>query len=210
MSQPEPAFNMFGNKLGRVLSCYLLLVLFGSILLDQVSKWETQKKLLIHESKEDINNYRGTSFPIGTLGDRHTDGVPFYIGLKFQYARNTGAAFSMFSDWPDAVRVPFFYGVTIVAMVMIVFLLRGLPYNQHCTRVGLVFIAAGAIGNFLDRLQYGYVVDFIDVDWNFFGWRHDFAIFNVADISINIGIYLYIIDFFITYRREKRQKLASA
>lgn len=202
----DAPFKLFSTSLGRKLSCYLFLVFLGSVLLDQVSKWEVQDKLLINEfDKDDIRTFQGDRYVIGSIGDRSKDaGAPFYIGLKFQYSRNPGAAFSMFSSWPDNIRVPFFYAVTVIAIVMIGYLLSSLPYNQHCTRVGLIFIAAGAVGNFLDRLHYGYVVDFIDFDWNFFGWYHDFAIFNVADMSINIGIYLYIIDFFISRKREKK------
>lgn len=196
---------------------FLVLIFLGSVGLDQASKTEVQEKLLISEfDKSDIRTFRGARHSIGSVGNKNPapDETPFYVGLKFQYSRNPGAAFSMLAELDDSIRVPFFYAVTLIAVVMIAYLLKGLPYDQHFTRVGLIFIAGGAIGNFLDRVFYGYVVDFIDFDWNLFGWRHDFAIFNVADISINIGIYLYIIDFFITWRKtrkaEKDEKLAES
>lgn len=206
-------FSFFGTRRGRLMCLSLLLVFLGSVGLDQASKTEVQEKLLIEEfDKENIRTYRGGRHYIGAIGTKvvSENEVPFYIGLKFQYSRNPGAAFSMLATLDDSIRIPFFYGVTVVAIVMISFLLRDLPYNQHLTRVGLVFIASGAIGNFLDRIFYGYVVDFIDFDWNLFGWRHDFAIFNVADIAINIGIILYFIDFFITWSHERKQKAQAA
>lgn len=205
-----PPFPLLASPLGRKLSLALVLIFLGSVALDQVSKWEVQQKLLINEfDKENIRTFLGDRYVIGSIGNRlDKEGIPFYIGLKFQYSRNPGAAFSMLANLPDKIRIPFFYGITVVAVIMIFVLLRGLPYQQHLTRIGLVFIASGAIGNFLDRLHYGYVVDFIDFDWNLFGWYHDFAIFNVADMAINVGIYLYIIEFFMIWRRERREKKA--
>ena len=70
----------------------------------------------------------------------------------------------------------------------------------------MVLILSGALGNFLDRLTLGYVIDFIDVEWQILGWRHDFAVFNVADIAINIGVLFFIADIV----REWRQSLREA
>ena len=206
-------FSFLNARRGRLMSFFLLLVFLGSVGLDQVSKTEVQEKLLNEEfDKEDISTFRGGRYFIGSVGERVTSegDIPFYIGLKFQYSRNPGAAFSMLADLDDSIRIPFFYGVTVVAIVMITFLLKDLPYSQHLTRIGLIFIASGAIGNFLDRLFYGYVVDFIDFDWNLFGWRHDFAIFNVADVAINIGIICYFLDFLLGWKMEKAKAKSEA
>lgn len=187
----------------------LFLVFAGALLMDQISKTQVQKTLLLSESPVgDIRVYRGTFVQIGSLGEKITPegAIPAYFGLRFQYSRNPGAAFSMLADMEDKYRIPFFYTVTFVAVGMILYLLSTLTYQQHFTRVGLAFIGAGAIGNFLDRIFYGYVVDFIDVDWNLFGWYHDFAIFNVADMCINIGIYLYIIDIIRSWLKDRKSK----
>ena len=74
------------------------------------------------------------------------------------------------------------------------------------TRFGLIMILSGAIGNFIDRLRWGYVVDFIDVEWRVLGWQHDFAIFNVADVAINIGVICYILDIMRISIKEKREQ----
>ena len=103
----------------------------------------------------------------------------------------------MFSDWDDSIRVPFFYGVTVLAVIMIGFYLYGNPLNFHLTRFGMVMILSGAIGNFLDRVLWGYVIDFIDTEWYIFGWHHDFAIFNVADVAINIGVISILLEIII-------------
>lgn len=205
-SEPQP-FRLLQSRLGKVLAGFLVLVFVGAVALDQASKAHVQTTMLVSQDDHDPRVYRGSYYPVGAIGTKNPgpDEVPFYVGLRLQYSRNLGAAFSLLADLDDSIRVPFFYGVTIFAIIMIFYLMRSLTYDQHLTRLGLAFIASGAIGNFLDRLVYGYVVDFIDVDWNLFGWRHDFAIFNVADICINIGIYLYIIDFIVTSRRASKE-----
>lgn len=208
----EP-FQILKSRHGRILAAFLLMAFIGAIILDQTSKWEVQKKLLLHDfDNKDIRTFVGDHYNVGSLGDRqHKNGIPFYVGLKFQYSRNPGAAFSMLANLPDAIRVPFFYSITVIALVAIFLIMRKLPYYQHLTRMGLVFIAAGAIGNFLDRLQYGYVVDFIDVDWHIFSWQHDFAIFNVADMAINLGIYFYIAEIYIDWRKGRsNQEIVKA
>ncbi|MCX6130793.1 MAG: signal peptidase II, partial [Proteobacteria bacterium] len=140
--------------------------------------------------------YRSRFVEVATLGTRSImpgDKSPF-ISLRFNYQRNRGAAFSMLSNLPDHIRVPFFYAVTLLCVVYISFYLRSLPINFHLTRFALVMILAGAIGNFIDRIIQGYVIDFIDVSWNILGWRHDFAVFNVADVAINVGIIAFILE----------------
>ena len=195
---------------GKQVLLALGLVFFCSLALDQISKWHTQKSLLLQEDPDDNQKYLGTHFGIGSIGERNPKESSFYFGLKFQYARNTGAAFSMGANWPDHLRVPFFYAVSFGAMVLICYLFYTLPFNEHYTRLGLSFIASGAIGNLIDRLHYGYVVDFIDVSWQIHRWYHDFAIFNIADVAINIGLYLIIIQAIVNHRREKKQKKETA
>ena len=100
----------------------------------------------------------------------------------------------MLADLDDELRVPFFYGVTILAVIFVAYYLKTLPLNFHITRLGLVLILSGAIGNFLDRVTLGYVIDFLDVDWNIMGMKHDFAVFNIADVAINLGIICFIVE----------------
>jgi signal peptidase II len=182
----------------------LLLVFVGSVVLDQVSKLHVQQDLLRWESGEDVQLYSGRSIALGEWGGSPVEPWNLWFAMNLTYSRNTGAAFSMLSDLDDRIRVPFFYGVTIFAVIAIVLFFRSTPIDQRFTRFGLVLILSGAIGNFLDRLRWGYVVDFLDVEWNLLGWRHDFAIFNVADVAINIGVICYLIDVFRLWRIEKR------
>jgi signal peptidase II len=106
--------------------------------------------------------------------------------LSLTNLRNDGAAWSLFSgqQW-------FFYIVTIVALIVVAFLWRD-SKNKPMYRLGLAFILAGAIGNFIDRLHQQYVVDMFQTDFI------NFPIFNIADMCLTVGVILvavYIIFF---------------
>lgn len=190
------SFPFLKTARGRQLFAVLTLVFLSTVALDQISKRHAQNTLLTYQDEKDLDIYRSTFFDVGSIGKEQAEEgeIPFFVHLKFQYQRNRGAAFSMLSNLPDHIRVPFFYAVTLFSVIYISYYLRVLPLNFHLTRFGLVMIMAGAIGNFIDRVIQGYVIDFVDVSWNLFGWRHDFAVFNVADISINIGIIAFLLE----------------
>ena len=109
------------------------------------------------------------------------------------YVRNHGAAWGMFSKHSEAFRIPFFITVSIVAMGFVMSIFRKLREDQYLLIVTLSFIVAGAIGNFVDRMRFGYVVDFIDwyVAWG--GRDRHWPTFNIADVWISCGVTLMII-----------------
>lgn len=117
-------------------------------------------------------------------------------------AHNTGASFSMLSEAGGWQRW-LFSGIAIVASVWIIWLLRK-HQQQKLFCFALAFILGGALGNLIDRLMYGYVVDFLDFHWN----EHHFAAFNVADSAINIGAALLLWDSF-TNKPEKDNGTAT-
>jgi signal peptidase II len=108
---------------------------------------------------------------------------------------NAGAAFSFLSNASGWQRW-LFVGIGAVAMVLIVWMLRSNP-TQRLFSAALALILGGAMGNVLDRLLYGYVVDFIDVHWA--GWH--FPAFNVADSAITLGAAALILDELLRVRR---------
>ena len=115
--------------------------------------------------------------------------------LYFRYTENTGVAFSMFSDnrW---VLV----GITSVMLIVaLAFFLSG-KIKDKLELFALSLIIAGGVGNLIDRLSLGYVIDFIDVR------IINFAIFNVADMFITIGAILVCIAAFAAEKREKREQ----
>jgi len=104
---------------------------------------------------------------------------------------NTGAAFSFLSDAGGMQRWLFSI-IAIVASVWIFWLLRK-HQQQKLFSLSLSLILGGALGNLIDRVAYGYVVDFLDFHWN----TYHFAAFNVADSAITCGAILLIIEGFM-------------
>jgi signal peptidase II len=129
---------------------------------------------------------------------RNTD-VPLAPFLKLSLAFNTGAAFSFLSDaggWQNL----FFVGIALVVSVIILFMIRRLGTNDTQVAVALMLVLGGAIGNVIDRVRFGYVVDFIDVYYRAWHW----PTFNVADSAITIGAVLLVLDALgITWRHKK-------
>ena len=112
-------------------------------------------------------------------------------------AHNTGAAFSFLAGASGWQRW-FFTAVGIAAACFIVWLLRS-HAGQRLFSFALACILGGAIGNVVDRLMHGYVVDFVQVHWH--GWY--FPAFNVADSAITVGAACLILDEFLRVRRAR-------
>lgn len=122
--------------------------------------------------------------------------------LSFVLTHNPGGAWGILQNQPEAIRKPFFFGVSALAIGFIVSLYRKLAPQQRALRWGLPLVLGGALGNLVDRIRYGKVVDFIDyhAGWvgalnRLFGNRTDhWPTFNVADVAICVGIGLMAID----------------
>ena len=112
-------------------------------------------------------------------------------------AHNTGAAFSFLAQ-AGAWQRWLFTGFGVLAALLIVWQLRAHP-GQKLFSFALASILGGAIGNVIDRMVYGYVVDFLD--FHAAGWH--FPAFNVADAGITIGAVLLIVDELLRVRRER-------
>lgn len=111
--------------------------------------------------------------------------IPIVEGVfNLTYIRNTGAAFGIFSGAQEVFRRPFLIAVSIAAMVFILVMLKRLRDDATALIMALSFILAGAVGNLIDRVFYGEVIDFLDVYWRQYHW----PAFNVADSFITIGV----------------------
>ena len=118
--------------------------------------------------------------------------------LYFKYAENTGVAFSMFSDnrW-------MLIGITSVMLVVVLaFFLSG-KVTDKLEQFSLALILAGGVGNLIDRISLGYVIDFIDVR------IINFAIFNIADICICVGAFLLCVAVYLSDKKEASEKKAK-
>jgi signal peptidase II len=125
-----------------------------------------------------------------TAAFRHGEVLPVTSFFNLVMVHNAGAAFSFLSDASGWQR-GFFIGITALAMAVIVWMMR-----RHREELlfcwGLAFVAAGAVGNLVDRVSYGYVIDFLD--FHAAGWH--FWAFNLADSAITLGAGLLILDSF--------------
>ena len=145
---------------------WVISVALGIVLLDQVTKLWVAASMQLHQS------------------------IPVIEGFfDLTYVRNTGAAFSMFAGHSAAFRVPFFIIVSTIALVVILSFVRSTPASHKAALLGCAFVLGGAVGNLIDRVAYGEVIDFLDVYWR--GWH--WPAFNVADTFITSGVILLLI-----------------
>jgi signal peptidase II len=125
------------------------------------------------------------------------DEIPLLPHLNLKRMHNTGAAFSMFSEASPLV----FVAIGVVVSVGILIWLRRNPRGQTLVAVALALIMGGALGNVIDRVTRGYVVDFIDFYVG--GWH--FAAFNIADTAISVGAGFMVLDMLLEMFRKKPQ-----
>jgi signal peptidase II len=120
--------------------------------------------------------------------------------LNMTLAHNYGAAFSFLSSAGGWQRWFFIVLASAVSLVLLVWLIR-LPRREWMTGLGLALILGGAIGNLVDRIRLGYVVDFID--FHIGGWHY--PAFNVADSAITCGVILLLLDVWLVSLRSKKE-----
>jgi signal peptidase II len=126
--------------------------------------------------------------------------------LRIRYAENTGAAFGLFRGMPSAMRGLLFHLVSIGAVVLItVYYLRlsSAGSAERFARLGLPLVLGGALGNYVDRLARGFVIDFVEAHWHD---RATWPSFNVADSCIVVGVGLLLLDGLT--RREHKVEVA--
>lgn len=127
--------------------------------------------------------------------------IPVFDGLfSLTYLRNKGAAFSLLAD--ASWRLPFFIIVSFIAVAAIMAAFKKLRDDQLFAAFSLTLILSGAIGNLIDRLRLGEVIDFLDVYWR----NHHWPAFNVADSAICIGVAMLALDLFLEEKQGKRLK----
>ena len=126
---------------------------------------------------------------------------PFIKGVvEFVYAQNTGVAFSMF----DGGRWFFVALTAVVLLFCILYMYKGKGQNNLWLFWSLGVIVSGAIGNLIDRIYLGYVIDFINPTFV------NFAVFNVADCFVTVGVALLVIYYLRSELAQKKQKEAAA
>lgn len=157
-------------------SRYILFAIISAvgILIDQITKIAIDRSMQLFDSIPVIENF-------------------FHI----TYVRNKGAAFSFLSN--ASWRLPFFITVSFVASIVILIAFRKLRDDQKLAHISLALIFSGAVGNLIDRIRLGEVIDFLDAHW----YRHHWPAFNVADSLICVGVFLLAIDMMMEEKRHK-------
>jgi signal peptidase II len=115
------------------------------------------------------------------------------------YVRNKGAAFSFLSN--ASWRLPFFIAVSTIAALVILVAFGKLRDDQKLAHTSLAMIFSGAVGNLIDRVRLGEVIDFLDAHW----YRHHWPAFNVADSLICVGVFLLAIDMILEEKRQEKR-----
>jgi signal peptidase II len=153
-------------------------IAFAVLLLDQASKWVVIKEMSLGESIPIVENF-------------------FYLTSH----RNAGAAFGILQNqrW-------FFIIVTIIVVIGIIYYLLKIKNDKPLMAWSLAFILGGALGNFIDRVRFGEVVDFFDIKLSIGAFYYDYPIFNVADSFLVIGVGLVLLDTILETIEEMKQK----
>ena len=128
--------------------------------------------------------------------------------FRLRYAENPGAAFGLFRSVPDHLRGPLFHLVSIGAVILIGFYYSKLKGEKQeaFAKWGLPLVLGGAMGNYVDRIARGFVVDFLEAHWF---EKAYWPAFNIADTAIVVGVGLLLIDSFVRKEvPEPKAKLA--
>lgn len=125
------------------------------------------------------------------------DSTPVTSFFNVVRAHNSGAAFSFLSGASGWQRW-LFTVIGLLATLLILWMLRS-HAGQRLFSCALACILGGAVGNVIDRIRFGYVVDFLDFHWR--GWH--FPAFNIADSAITIGALCLILDELLRVRRTR-------
>ena len=136
---------------------------------------------------------------IETQVDMHLQ-VDILPVLALYRTHNTGIAFSMFSGLGSLGLIV----ITLAVVALVGWIAVRTDARQQLARFGFALIIGGAIGNLIDRVWHGYVIDY--VLFHLPAWNWSFAIFNLADAFITVGAGLVILDEFLEWRRERAHR----
>ncbi|WP_447974113.1 signal peptidase II [Nitrospira sp. Kam-Ns4a] len=154
----------------------LAMVSVGTIVLDQASKAHIMQTMRLHESIAVIQNF-----------------------FSLTYIRNPGAAFGLLASSSNGFRLVFFGLTSLFALGLLGTIFFRLSQDDWLGQVSIAGILGGAIGNLLDRIRYGEVIDFLDFYINGYHW----PAFNIADAAITVGVCFLIVHFAFEKKRPE-------
>ncbi len=155
---------------------YIILLAVSALVLvlDQATKLYIDRSMALHSSITVIRDF-----------------------FNITYLRNKGAAFGILAN--SSYRLPFFLLISAVAVCVIGVVISRLKEEQKLAALSLSLIFSGALGNMIDRVRLGEVIDFLYFHW----YEHYWPAFNVADSAICVGVFLLGIDMYLEERRGK-------
>ena len=160
------------------------LAIIGSVIvLDQLTKVVLKRALELHEYRPVLDGF-----------------------LSISHVRNRGAAFGILSEAGLPYQGPLLSLVSLLALGAIAVYSLRLPREARLPRLALALVLGGAIGNLIDRIRFGYVVDFIHVYYR----QHVWPDFNLADSAISVGVVLLVLDMLRSPRREPASGMVEA
>jgi signal peptidase II len=160
---------------------WVLLISFVLILgLDQYTKYRVEQNIPLHHTIKVVDGF-----------------------FNLTHLRNSGGAFGILGGEKGGVGTFFFVSVSLMAVGILIYLLYRLKEHERTLSLSLSLILSGAVGNLIDRIRYGEVVDFLD----FHLFSHHWPAFNVADSAITIGIGLMLLELLV--HDKKRLKTSS-
>jgi signal peptidase II len=160
----------------------LLITCLVVLSLDQFTKYTVQKNLPLHDRVEVI---------------------PGFFNLT--HVRNAGGAFGIFGGRRGGWTTLFFVGVSVLAVGSILFFIQKIKEDEKILALSFSLVLAGAIGNLIDRLRYGEVIDFLEFYLSSFFW----PAFNIADSAICIGIGLMAFELVIHDQKKSTKSQAN-
>jgi signal peptidase II len=177
-------------------------VALGVFVFDQISKWTAVAHLTlcfgdapeILPWAERLQRFLWTQHPVRQMPVCVIDNF-----WHFRYVENPGAAWGFLSGSASTLRTPFFLVVSLAAMGFIISYFRRTTDTQRSLRLGLALVFGGAVGNFVDRVRLGYVIDFID--WHYFD-KAAWPTFNVADAAITAGVGILVLDMLLEPQKK--------
>lgn len=156
---------------------YLLLTVVagGVIIIDQISKYAVRHIMALHD---------------------YIEVIPGLLNLT--YIQNPGAAFGLFGETSDTLRLTLLIGVSLFALILLLLMYARVAEKVILIHVPIAMIIGGAIGNLLDRIRYNWVIDFLDFYWKEFHW----PAFNLADSAITIGSMILMFNILFSRKRD--------
>lgn len=154
----------------------LALISLSTVVIDQVTKVQIMQTMRLHESIPVVQEF-----------------------FSLTYIRNPGAAFGLLASSGQSFRLIFFGLTSVFALGLLGMIFFRLRQNDWIGQLSIAGILGGAIGNLLDRVRFGEVIDFLDFYVNGYHW----PAFNVADAAISVGVFFLILHFALEKKEEE-------